>query len=84
MMNLLTVIEIQSNGGNIKCVATGPDASRKYSGWIELWRDGCFHKCLVSTNPIYASDADAIKGMEAIVTAVRKLDVSELIKSIGV
>ena len=78
-INRITAIEIQTNGDNIKCSAGGPAKENgKYVGWIELWRDGDLHKPMISTQPVFDTESEAIKAMENIVVEIRALDLKEI------
>ena len=82
-MNLLTALEIQGNGENIKCSAGGPSAKNgKYTGWISLWRDGHLHKELVSTNATFDTPEAATEYMEWVVSQVRQLELKNPLEAI--
>jgi hypothetical protein len=73
-MNLLTALEIQGNGDNIRCEAGGPSTDNgKYVGWISLYRDGELHKHLLSSESIFESSKDAVQYMKNVVKEVREM-----------
>jgi hypothetical protein len=74
----ITALEIHTNGGDIKCSAGGPDKNGKYTGWIELWRNGDLHKPMLSTQPVYDTEEEATRVMESIVSEVRALSIKEI------
>jgi hypothetical protein len=75
-MNLITALEIQTNGDNIVCDVGGPAKNGKFCGWISLFRDGDLHKHLLSTHPIFATAKEATEYVEKIVTDVRAMDLT--------
>lgn len=76
-MNLLTALIIQSRGDDIVCDAGGPTENGKYSGWIQLYRNGEYDHDLVSTEPVYDSKQDAIFAMQELVKTVRAMDLKK-------
>jgi hypothetical protein len=76
-MNLITALEIQTNGDDVVCSVGGPAKDNgKYVGWIELWRDGVLHKPMLSTEPVFNTAKEAKEYMEDIVKQVRTLELS--------
>ena len=79
-MTLITALEIQTNGDNVKCLAGGPDKTGKWTGWIYLYRDGDIHKAMLSTEAVFETEAEALTHMEDLVTEVRELDLAQIMQ----
>ena len=74
-MTLITALEIQTNGDDIRCAAGGPSTENgKYVGWISLWRGGNLHKEMLSTDAIFDTADEAKTYMESVVAKVRDTD----------
>ena len=74
-MTRITAIIIQSRGDDIRCQAGGPAKDNgKYVGWITLYRGDEYDHELVSTEPIFNTEKDAVAHMEDLVKEVRAMD----------
>lgn len=73
-MTRLTALIIQSRGDDIVCTAGGPNKNGKFSGWIELYRNGEFDHALLSSEPVYTSEEVATEEMRKIVKQVRSAE----------
>jgi hypothetical protein len=73
-ISLYTALVIQTEGNDIRCEPYRQDeATGKWAGAINLYHDGHFHTTLLSSNQIYDSSEDAVKGMEKVVAEVRAM-----------
>lgn len=71
-VSLITALEIQTNGDDIKCFSFSEDG--KFVGSIGLWRDDRMHKLLLDTPAVYETQEIAIKAMENTVKEIRAMD----------
>jgi len=71
-ISLGTILNIQTNGDNIKCHAEQNLDSKKWAGWICLYRNGYLHSELLSeTVATHDSKEIAITAMDKVVQDVR-------------
>lgn len=71
-VSVLTALTVQNPENDIRCQAGGP-VNGKWAGWITLYKDEMYHRPLLSTEPVYDSEADAKRAMEKTVEEIRKL-----------
>lgn len=72
----LTALIIQDRGDDILCQGGGPDpATKKYVGWISLQEGHRGPRPLLSTEPVYNTEDEAVIAMKKIVEDVRKLSI---------
>lgn len=63
---------------NIVCDCGGPSKDNgKYTGWIQLHKNGIYHADLLNTNAIYETREDAVTAMQSIVDEVRSMELDE-------
>ena len=79
MVTMITAMEIQTNGDDVKCAAYGSNIGL-YSGMVELWHSDEMHKVMLSTEPIFLTKKEAINSMEDIVKQVRDIDLDNVFK----
>jgi len=72
-LSIATAFIIRTRGENIRCTAVSNNQN-KWSGGVDLWKDGCFCKMLLSTNFNYDFEEEAIKDMKRLVASVRAMD----------
>ena len=76
----MTALTIYNQGDNIVCAAGGPSKSNgKYAGWINLNRDGEFHRYLLNTDARYDTGEEAEAAMQALVAEIRAMDEKQLL-----
>jgi hypothetical protein len=77
-LNLITVLIIKDEGNDIRCQPyIRDDKTNKWSGAINLYREGIFDRILVTSQPILDSTEDAVSYMEDIVEKIRAVEISK-------
>jgi len=81
-MTRWTALAIYEGGDDIKCEVGGPCTEEgKFTGWIQLYRDGILHTPLLSSNPVFDDAESAKRAMEKIVADVRALSLDKLMSA---
>ena len=76
-MTLYTALVIQNPSNDIRCEPYGQHKkTRKWSGAINLCRDGFLHTTLVSSEPTFESSEAAVAYMEEVVKQVKAFDLA--------
>lgn len=74
-MTRLTALTIQNPDNDIRCVAV-QHSKNEWVGAIQLFKDGSFHRTLLSSKPEYRSEQEALGGMEGSLVRIRSIDLS--------
>lgn len=73
-VSMITALTIQNNGDDIVCSSGEDKKSKKWKGFIHLYKEGRFHCELISTDPAFDSSQLAEQRMQKLVEDIRKLD----------
>lgn len=76
MVSILAAMEIQGNLENIRCEAyDNLEQPPKWSGAINLYRDGAYHKRIFSSGPVYDSKEEAVEAMQWWVDMISRVSI---------
>ena len=78
-ISLMTAMVIQSNEGNVRCEAIGPEVETgKWAGVVALYRGDEFHRYVLSSTATFDSPEAAVAAMEVVVAEIRAMDLESL------
>ena len=82
-VSFINAIIIQGQGDNIVCEVYGQSKETgKWAGAINLYKEGFFHRTLISSNPVFDTEENSVRYMKKIVKIVRLTDFEPQTKNI--
>ena len=83
-VTLINAMIIRGQGDNIVCEVYGQsEETDKWAGAINLYKDGFFHRTLISFDPVFNTEEEAVTYMKEVVKEVRSIDLEPQTKKVG-
>lgn len=76
MISLLTAVEIQSSPKEDFVICARQDINTRWAAFIYRLKEGHFHKLLLSSDPVFSSENEAVNTMTRMFNRILTLDLT--------